>query len=557
MSHGGYDDDGDGEGKQPGQSTVLVRLAEKSGARFFQTPDGDAYATIEMGDHLETWSLRSKQFKLWLAALFYANVERTPNGQAIADAMNVLEGRATQQGDQHPVHVRVAGDHEALYIDLCDADWQSIRLTTGKCGLVQSAGFRRAKAMLPLPEPDPKGDVAELRKFINVDDKHWPLLLGWMVAALRPRGPYPLLALNGVQGSGKSTQAAMARSVIDPNAAPLRAEPREARDLMIAANNGWVIALDNLSHVPQWLSDALCRLSTGGGFSTRQLYSDGDEVIFYATRPVILTGITEVATKGDLLDRSIVLPLEPIPEHKRRPEAELWAAFEEARPRILGGLIRAVRAAMVNLPRTRLDKLPRMADFALWATAAEPGLGLAPGAFMRAYEDNRADANVLALESDLLAKHIVQLADTGKWEGTPTELHEHLSQQAGDQVARGKHWPKSPAALTGRLRRLAPNLERIGVQVEDRRESGGQRTRTVSVRKNLENVVPSVPSVPIAANHAENRDDAGTTQGISGRRRDDDHQLKTPIRDDRDDRDDVLPALLADAAGDPDDEGVL
>src|SRR5262249_30177683 len=133
----------------------------------------------------------------------------------------------------------------------------------------------------------------------------WRLVVSWLLAALRPVGPYPVLVVYGEQGSAKSSLVRVLRALVDPNTAALRRPPREERDLVIAATNGWLIALDNLSHLPDWLSDGLCCLATGSGFATRELYTDADEAIFAARRPVVLNGIEEVATRGDLLDRAI------------------------------------------------------------------------------------------------------------------------------------------------------------------------------------------------------------------------------------------------------------
>ena len=210
---------------------------------------------------------------------------------------------------------------------------------------------------------------------------------------LRNRGPYPVIALSGEQGSAKSTFSAILRSLLDPNTAPLRALPREDRDLFIAASNGHVLAFDNVSGLPGWISDTLCRLATGGGFAVRQLYTDQDEVLFDAARPVILNGIEEIVTRPDLADRAVFLTLQPIPEEHRRPEQELWAAFEAERPRILGVLLDAVVVGLKRLPETRLEKLPRMADFALWATACEtalwPGRHLLVGLFRQSRRGGR------------------------------------------------------------------------------------------------------------------------------------------------------------------------
>ena len=147
------------------------------------------------------------------------------------------------------------------------------------------------------------------------------MVVAWALACLRNRGPYPVIVLSGEQGSAKSTFSAILRALLDPNTAPLRALPREDRDLFIAASNGHVLAFDNVSGLPAWISDTLCRLATGGGFAVRQLYTDQDEVLFDAARPVILNGIEDIVTRPDLADRAVFLTLEPIPEERRRPGA--------------------------------------------------------------------------------------------------------------------------------------------------------------------------------------------------------------------------------------------
>jgi len=157
-----------------------------------------------------------------------------------------------------------------------------------------------------------------------------------------------------------------------------------------------------VSGLPAWISDTLCRLATGGGFAVRQLYTDQDEMLFDASRPVILNGIEDIVTRPDLADRAVFLTLEAIPEERRRPEAKLWAAFEAERPRILGVLLDAVVEGLERLPDTHLPKLPRMADFALWATACETALWPA-GTFWSAYFGNRDEAVEGVIDADPIA----------------------------------------------------------------------------------------------------------------------------------------------------------
>jgi hypothetical protein len=226
--------------------------------------------------------------------------------------------------------------------------------------------------MQALPEPVSDGSIKELRPFLNVKtDEEFILAVSWLLAGLRSRGPYPVLVPFGEQGTGKSSFCRNLRSLIDPNKAPLRTLPRDERDLCISAQNGWVIATDNVSRLPAWLSDAYCRLATGGGMATRQLYSDQDEIIFDAQRPIVLNGIPEFVTRPDLADRAVFLTLQPISKDRCRSDNELAADFKEAHPRILGALLDAVAHGLDRLPQASRDELPRMADFAVWARACE------------------------------------------------------------------------------------------------------------------------------------------------------------------------------------------
>jgi hypothetical protein len=214
----------------------------------------------------------------------------------------------------------------------------------------------------------------------------------------------------------------------------------------------------------------------------RQLYTDQDEVLF-ATRPVLLNGIEDIVTRPDLADRSVFLTLEPIPEERRRPEAELWAAFEVERPRILGVLLDAVAHGLKRLPETRLEKLPRMADFALWATACEEALWPV-GTFWVAYCGNRDQAVQGVIEGDTVAAAVrsMMAARTVRtvWTGTASDLLGALAEVVGDSVAKSKTWPDGPRALAGRLRRAAPVLRKIGIEIGFGRE-GRARTRTINI----------------------------------------------------------------------------
>lgn len=475
------EESGEAGGRGPTQADILIDLAQS--AELFHAPDGTGFADLDINGHRETWPIRAKGFRRWLARRFFEATGGAPSSEALQSALNVIEAKAHFDAPERVVHVRIGGLDGRLYLDLGDDTWRAVEIDATGWRVIDNppVRFRRAAGMQALLAPVAGGSVETLRSFLNVrSDADFVLVVAWTLACLRNRGPYPVMVLSGEQGSAKSTFSAILRALLDPNTAPLRALPREDRDLFIAATNGHVLAFDNVSGLPAWISDTLCRLATGGGFAVRQLYSDQDEVLFDAARPVILNGIEDIVTRPDLADRAVFLTLEPIPEERRRPEQELWAAFEVERPRILGVLLDAAAKGLAMLPQTRLDRLPRMADFALWATACETALW-SVGTFWSAYCGNRDEAVEGVIDADPIAAAVRALMATRtEWTGTASELLGALAEMAGERLAKSKTWPDSPRALAGRLRRAATFLRKIGIEIDFERE-GRARTRIIRI----------------------------------------------------------------------------
>jgi hypothetical protein len=316
----------------------------------------------------------------------------------------------------------------------------------------------------------------------------------WLLAMLRPRGPYPVLAISGEQGSAKTVLSKLLKALIDPNVAPVRALAREERDLVIAANHSYLLAFDNLSDLPPSLSDAFCRLASGGSFSVRKLYTDDDEILFQAARPILLNGIEDVIRRPDLADRAIFLTLAPLGEERRRPEHDLWREFESARPRILGALLDAATHGLRELPRVRFEKLPRMADFALWATACETALWPA-GTFNHAYAANRRAAIAGVIDADPVAAAVREImTERTSWTGSAAELLRACADCNSDGISSSIGWPRNPRALAGRLRRAGTFLRALGIDIAFSRE-GHAGSRIIRMRRTAENTVCTVSSV--------------------------------------------------------------
>jgi hypothetical protein len=473
-----YEPNNNGRGRTT-QAQRLLTLAEDMA--LFHTPEGDTYAEVYVDSHRETWALRSKKVRDYLSRSFYEKFGTVPGSQAMENALGVLAGKASFASEEKQVHLRLARFGDSIYLDLCNTNWEVVEVTTEGWRIASHCpiNFIRSKGMKPIPQPGAGGRVSELLEYINVVQKdQWIMAVSWLFGALNPSGPYPILILHGEQGSAKSTTAKILRDLIDPSSALVRSPPRSERDLMISAQNGRVLAFDNLSGINREMSDALCRISTGGGMSLRGLFTDSEEVIFVAMRPIILNGIDNIANRDDLADRSLIVYLPRIHESKRKLENELWREFAVAKPRILGALLNAVSCGLKHFGHTQLKSYPRMADFAKWVVSAESKLPWRKGEFLKTYEENRSESALACFDSDALAIVLREYIEMVKeWEGTASELkktlEDHVSNSAADYNPTYRDsLPKSPGSLSNKLRRIAPALRKIGIEVVDVKVKG-------------------------------------------------------------------------------------
>ena len=436
---------------------------------LFHTAAGTAYADLAIDGHRETWPIRSRRFRAFLRRSYYRASGTAASASVITGTLDQLEARAQFDGPERLVYLRVAEHDGVLYLDLADSDWRAVEVSPAGWQIISAppVRFRRSPGLLPLSAPQRGGSILALQSLLNLasyDD--FILVIAWLLATLRPAGPYPLLALAGEQGSAKTVTCKLLKALIDPSIAPVRTLPREERELMITANNTHALAFDNVSGVSAWLSDALCRLASGGSLAVRQLYTDDTEVLFEAARPMLINGIEDVIGRPDLADRAIVLTLPPISEAQRRPEAELWADFERTRPGILGALLDILAHGLSRRSHVRRTSLPRMADFALWAAACETALWPA-GTIARAYSANRRAMIEGLIDADPVAACVRDMmANRNQWVGTASDFllaADKLQRQ--EALIRRPDWPRTPRALAGRLRRAQPSLRALGIDI--------------------------------------------------------------------------------------------
>ncbi|MGA7676446.1 MAG: hypothetical protein WCA78_15550 [Rhizomicrobium sp.] len=341
---------------------------------------------------------------------------------------------------------------------------------------VADVKFSRPADALAMPKPEhDAARVETLQEFLSLQSKDdLALAWAWLVCAARPGAKaYPIAALSGLQGAGKSSAARRLQDLVDPSGVTGRGLPREERDLAAAVAARHLVSFDNLSSLPTWLSDALARIATGGGFASRRLHTDADEHLTFAIRPVIVNGIADILGRADLADRTLRIELTP-PE-TRRTDEELDKRWTEAWPGLLGLLLDGLSAGLRLFDKVEIVDPPRMASAARWATACAAGLGLAPESIAPAWRANRNAGDRAIIETDDVAIALIShLAACPEdiWRGTATQLLNELSSRVSERIARGRDWPATASALGLRLRRLAPAL-RAGANIEAKQARSG------------------------------------------------------------------------------------
>lgn len=461
----------EGEGRAPSLATQLVTLARER-YTFGQSAEGDTFAVpLDGPPVVRTLRGGRSSLRAELAREFFEQKDKVPPASALADACAVLDGYAAQL-DPTDLALRVARDGERRVLDLGDA--------TGRAVVIDAHGwriedappvhFRRTALTGPLPEPERGGSLDALWSLVNVAPRYRPILAAFLVAALTPDIPHPVLALTGEQGSGKSSATRMISATLDPSPAQLRKPPRDLDTWTTAAAGSQVVAIDNLSAVPPTISDAFCRASTGDGDVRRALYTDGDLHVVAFRRVVVLNGIDLGGIADDLADRLVTVHLDRIAEGGHRQDAEVAAAWEQAHPKVLGAVLDLAAQVLATMPSVRPESLPRMADFGLILATVDHLLGTDG---LDVYRGLRSELAEDALASDSALAALVRLLperQVDTW--TAAALLDVLNPVVPSP--RPSDWPTSAREVTALVSRRSPTLRRLGWSVED----AGKHSRT-------------------------------------------------------------------------------
>ena len=497
-------EEGDTDDEKPREPSCAAQLIEIGrAAELSHDERGDGYATFAEGAVRRSMKVRSSDFGSELCRRYAEahGFKKAANGEAVASARNVIEALARHKGVEHRLSTRFARHEGAVWIDMADAKWRAIRVTPGRWEIVETPPllFRRYPHMRPLPEPVRGGSLAQLFAPFALGEAEKILLTAYVVTIPLGDIPRPLLLPHGPQGSGKTTLLKRILATIDPTGIDdldLGGEPRELAQLL---DQHAVAFFDNVVRIGEASARLLCKAATGGGFEKRRLFTDEESIILTFKRAVMISAINVPTNAPDLLDRSLLLPLDRIPPEKRCLESDLNRDFDAQRPTILGALLDALAGAMAVYPTLKHRELPRMADFAAWGAAVAEALGLrlekaefpdgfqgshetalrGAEAFLHAYRENVGRQTDEVLEADPVARAVRDLVQDRDWDGTASDLFTAMKKKYPDEMGqKDSGWPKRSNDLSRRLGILTSTLADVGIIVRKAKE-GKNRTRTI------------------------------------------------------------------------------
>ena len=461
---------GDGEIKK-GKVSVADKLVNVGmrGIRLFHTPDGVGYAAVTLGNGgTAILGTEKTEMRKMLSQRYYKEMGKAPSGTAVADALGIINGIALFDGDEITLNTRVAWKDGNIIYDMSNQKQECVVVTSKGWEIGQSRvpTFKRFAHQVAQTTPIHGGDITKIFDSVNVAEEDKLMTLVHIVSSLVPDIPHPAPSICGEQGTAKSTASKVFKLLVDPSEIDTATMPVNDDRMHQMLSKHHYLIFDNVSWIQDWQSDIFCRAVTGQATALRKLYTDDDDHIFKYKMCVGFNGITYLATRSDLLDRSFALRLVPITDVQRQPEDEVDRIFESNRGEILGGMFDALSKAIEIYPGIKLERLPRMADFTKWGCAIAEGLGYTQEEFLRVYYTKIEESNMNAIDANPVAGLIVELMENRDvWEGSPTELYNMLLDLLSRDGARAENVKglTSPRALGKIHDRLSPNLRKIGI----------------------------------------------------------------------------------------------
>jgi len=446
----------------------------------------------------------------WLRRLMWEEEGRSVSGEYLKMAAGTLSAHAEFSGEIRELYTRAAWYEGVLYYELRPG--KVVRVGPGGWTFERNPPilFRRYVNLKALPDPEAGGSLDVLDELVNLkSERDRRLFKAYLATLPLEHVGRPIFNASGAMGSGKTTIQRLIKRLLDPTAPEtVRFDPR---DFLQKAMHAYVVMLDNQNTIPEWAADTLCRLVSGEADSKRRLYTDDEDFIIELRRVVLLNGINVPTDRGDVLDRSLVVELERIPDGDRKTEEQIWELFAREHPRLLGALFDILSKAIALKPSIKLSRRPRLADWGEYAGAVYQVMGWGAETFLRDWDDVVRTQNQATLDGSPVPQAIIKfMEDKEEYTATSSKMHSKLkvvAAQLGVDVDKDKAWPKSARWLWRRINEVLPLLVAAGIEASRSRDESAKQ---ISLRK-----IPTNDGSD--GSRAESRADKGKTHANTAR----------------------------------------
>ena len=462
--------------------------------KLFKDTQGQPWIAIN-GSGSEVMNLKDKKFRFWVMKQAKEFLGEFPNTHVAEEVAGRLISVALFSDESKPLEVRIArkdndeGMPEELWYDLRDKQGLAVHITKDGYKIEKPPIiFRRYDHQHEQvkPEAGTGGRLDDIYKIINLtkrDDR--VVFTVFLISCFVASFPKPILLITGTNGSGKSTPCRILHRLIDPSAMEDgTALVKDTNELVRQANKLCLLHFDNVDgrEISNELSDNLCRITTGQALMRRTLFENDEDTIFEVKRPIIMNGIGRLVEKEDILDRSIIISMQRIPEDERKPENSIYAEFKKMKPYLLHEIFTALSKAIAIYPNIRLKSSHRMADFEVLGYAICEALdGYSGQEWLEIYDRVVKRQVENALESSAtaqIAKFLVDRSEYHIWEGTASSML-NFEFSEGDNytltdndrniikaIKENPTFPKNASALGAQLNRAESTLRSLGIIIE-------------------------------------------------------------------------------------------
>lgn len=455
--------------------------------QFYRDSSNEYYAKYRWNNHEEVAKVSSTRFLAYLDKSL-RSITGKPIVRNWSDLILMKKQDCELSNAITDVYSRIANNDKKIVYFLADDDWRYVEVTKNSCNIVTTSDFLFVKKANMSEQAEPKFNdkTDKLKKYVNLQDNSYLLFKINLIQEFFVKSSHYVSVISSPYGSGKSTFTKIWRTIIDPANAEVSILSNNPEDFKVQLANNIVITLDNTRKLKNEFSDLICGAVTGTSFSKRTLYTNSEETILRLKNIFIINGIDAIPRNQDLISRSLLFELNPIPDAKRITESQQWETFNADLPYILGDIFNTLSKALQILETLTLKSSGRMVDATLEMLAIAIAMGISEDEFYEILKENQQRLSLVCSKHNEFVSAIEDYFESlsrFKIEGKVSDIYRLIKDfKKGDT----KYFPKSPSAFSRKMKTEESALKASGIKFLTQEKKDG--TYITIIRKKRDEI---------------------------------------------------------------------